>query len=274
MKRTYLAPAGLALAATILPLVPWPLVSSPLARAADLFDSLAVEGSRFAVLARPVGVDEWNLLVLEQIQSQPQCWVRRPDGLIDPSLNRFDFTGICNRYLDSNGFSLRVSRQDLATTHRLRLQQVGGVLQLQATSPEQPTVLVVGRGTVPRRDRDGFVLIQLDPGWQLERRTFSGRSLNHVYFANASSLPQLIAQASLPHADQGLANGPGNVRRGRLRRAPAPLPAPEAVVAPTAWRPASGPPMAVPGRPIPRQGIPYDGSLTSQASPGAAPLPQ
>jgi hypothetical protein len=174
MKRTYLAPAGLALAAAVLPLVPWPLGPSPLARAADLFDSLPVEGSRFAVLARPVGGDEWNLLVLEQIQSQPQCWGRRPDGLIDPSLNRFDFTGICNRYLDSNGFSLRVSRQDLATTHRLRLQQVGGVLQLQATSPEQPTVLVVGRGTVPRRDR-GPISLPFDASAQetltLERRT-------------------------------------------------------------------------------------------------------
>jgi hypothetical protein len=32
--------------------------------------------------------------------------------------------------------------------------------------------------------------------------------------------------------------------------------------------------MAMPGRPIPLQVIPYDGSMTSQTSPGAAPVPQ
>jgi hypothetical protein len=190
MKRTYLALSGLLLAGSALP-----AAVPTLARAAGLFASRPVDASRFAVLARPVGESEWNLLVLEQLASAPRCWTALEDGLIDPSLNRFDYTGVCSRYLDSNGYSLRIGEQDLATSYRLRLQQQGRVLLLQALSPNEPTVLVVGRAEVPRRDRDAFVAIQLDPGWELQRRSFGEQSLNHLYFANPSPLRQLIAQA-------------------------------------------------------------------------------
>ena len=190
MQRTYLALAGLGIGSTLLA-----AVSPTLVRAAGLFDSRPVEASQFAVLARPVGRSDWNLLVLEQVQPEPRCWEARRDGLVDPSLNRFDYTGICNRYLDSNGYSLRVGQEDLATSHRLRLQQVGNVLLLQVLSPNEPTARVVGRGEIPRRDREGFVAIQLDPGWELQRRSYGSQTLNHLYFANATSLGQLIVQA-------------------------------------------------------------------------------
>jgi hypothetical protein len=218
MKRTYLALAGLALAGAGLP-----VVLPPLVHAAGVFGSRPLEASRFAVLGRPVGSSGWNLLVLEQIRPEPLCWEKRPDGLIDPALNRFDFTGICSRYLDSNGYSLRVGEQDLVNRYRLRLQQEGRELQLQAMSGDDPTVLVVGRGAVPSRDRDGFVAIELEPGWQLERRTFGEQTLSHVYFANGNPLAQLIARAggsggstaggsgsALSRATSGLAPAPAD----------------------------------------------------------------
>ena len=195
MKRTYLALTGLLLACTALPAT-LPPSSLPLARAEGLFDSRPVAAASFALLARPVGNDDWNLLVLEQLRRRPSCWQQRPDGLVDPSLNRFDFTGICSRYLDSNGYSLRINRDDLAGSWRLRLVQRGSTLYLQASSVASPTELVVGRAEVSRRDRDGFVALQLDPGWELQRRSFRNQALSHVYFANSTSLPQLIAQAA------------------------------------------------------------------------------
>jgi hypothetical protein len=191
MKRTYLALSGLLLAGSTLP-----AALPGLGRAAGLFASQPVDPARFAVLGRPVGDGDWNLLVLEQLAPAPRCWTPQADGLVDPSLNRFDYTGVCSRYLDSNGYSLRIGGQDLATSYRLRLQQQGGVLLLQALSPNEPTVLVVGRAEVPRRDRDAFVAIQLDPGWELQRRSFGSQTLNHLYFANPNPLRQLIAQAS------------------------------------------------------------------------------
>jgi hypothetical protein len=190
MKRTYLALAGLALAASAAP-----AALAPLARGAALFDSQPVEPSRFSVLARPVGEDRWNLVVLEQIAAEPLCWEKRADGLIDPALNRFDFSGICGRYLDSNGYSLRIGEEDLAARYRLKLQQQGEELQLQATDADASTVLVVARAPVPLRDKDGFVSLQLEPGWSLQRRVYQEKTLNHLYFANGTPLGQLLADA-------------------------------------------------------------------------------
>ena len=67
------------------------------------------------MLAQAIGRAQWKLLVLEQIKAQPRCWRARQDGLVEPSLNRFNFSGICKRYLDSNGYSLRSGGQDLGT---------------------------------------------------------------------------------------------------------------------------------------------------------------
>jgi hypothetical protein len=191
MKRTYLALAGLGLA-----MAAAPAVNSSVALAQGVFNSVPVDASRFAVLAKPVGSADWSLLVLEQLAPRPLCWEQRPDGLVDPSLNRFDFNGICSRYLDSNGYSLRVADQDLASRYRLRLRQVGQELQLQAMSPTETTTLVVGRGTVPLRDRDAFVAITLEPDWQLNRRAFGNQTLSHVYFANGTPLEDLLARAA------------------------------------------------------------------------------
>ena len=184
-----------------------------------LFGSRPLDGSRFAVLAKPVGRGDWTLLVLEQIQPQPRCWEQRPDGLIDPALNRFDFTGICSRYLDSNGYSLRIGEEDLASRYRLRLEQRGTSLALLAMSPGEPSQLLVGQGLVPLRDRDGFVQIRLEPGWQLQRRVYGQQTLSHVYFANGTPLNQLLGQergggagvASTPRLQPSKFSSPGRI---------------------------------------------------------------
>lgn len=192
MLRTYFPCLGLALgtAGTALALL------QPAGWSAALFDSRPLDQTRFAVLGQPVGRSDWKLLVLEQIKAAPRCWEPRDDGLIDPALNRFDFSGICSRYLDSNGYSLRIGDQDLASRYRLRLEQSGNTLQLLAMSPDQASELLVGQGRVNQRDRDGFVLINLQPNWQLERRSYGQQTLSHVYFANRTPLQQLLSEAS------------------------------------------------------------------------------
>ena len=170
----------------------------PQARAEGVFGSQPLDGRRFAILARPVAREDWTLLVLEQVMPSPRCWEDRADGLVDPSLNRFDFSGICSRYLDSNGYSLRVGDLDLDSRYRLRLRQQQQEIQLQAFSAEMGSDLVVARGSVPRRDRDGFVALKLEPGWMLQRRTYGSQTLSHVYFANRQSMDQLLAAAKPP----------------------------------------------------------------------------
>ncbi len=218
MQRTYLASAGLTMALMAIGLAP--RAPLPAADAAPLFGSAPLDNGRFAVLARPVGQADWTLLVLEQIAPQPRCWLPRADGLVDPSLNRFDYSGICGRYLDSNGYSLRAGGVDLAASHRMRLQQQGSQLLLLARSSVEPRPLVVARGAIPSRQRDGFVALQLEPGWELQRRLFAGRSLNHLYFAHARPIQELDGLAAMPGVqDSGprpaLAVSPRSVSRSR-----------------------------------------------------------
>ena len=204
MQRSYLPWAGLALLSA-------GLVGSQ--AAAGVFQSQPLEQERMAVLGQPVGSQGWKLLVLEQLKPAPKCWEERRDGLIDPALNRFNFSGICSRYLDSNGYSLRVGDDDVSPRYRLRLESQGNTLVLLAMSGSHPTELVVGRGAIPLRDRSGFVALKLEPGWQLERRMYGERSLSHVYFANPQPLDGLIAQAernpARPVATYG-SSRPGN----------------------------------------------------------------
>jgi hypothetical protein len=198
MQRTYLPRLGAGLALALAGASGWLGLGGgqPASQAASLFNSLPLEQSRFAVLAQPVGRNDWKLLVLEQIRPEPRCWQARPDGLIDPTLNRFDFTGICSRYIDSNGYSLRVGGSDLGSSHRLRLKQEGNRIALVAISPSDATELPVGQGLMRQRDRDGFVLIQLEPDWRLQRRAFGSQTLSHVYLANEAPLAHLIARAN------------------------------------------------------------------------------
>lgn len=241
MQRNYLGQrlAPLALALTGLTAV----ATLPPAdlRAAALFEAQPVDPSRFAVLARPVGREDWTLLVLEQLRPRPLCWQSRSDGLVDASLNRFDFSGICGRYIDSNGYSLRFAagegNGDAGSGLRLHVEPVGNELQLQASSADLAGVLVVGRAPLPARVRDAFVAIQLEAGWELQRRSYGGQALNHLYFSHAGSARELLAQA----AGSGM-GGPGRpVQRSTRGFPPLRLPPPPPPPLTTAEREAISP---------------------------------
>ena len=187
------------------------LVPNTLA-ARGLFESKPLAQERFAVLAQPVGQTGWKLLVLEQIKRKPLCWTPRADGLVEPTLNNFDFAGICSRYLDSNGYSLRTAGEDTQKFVRLRLRQGRNGLELQALDPNRSTAVVVAKARQARRNKDAFVKLKLEPGWKLERRAYQGRTLSHVYFANNESLNQLRAKAAKRQS--------GSVRMSTVAQAP------------------------------------------------------
>ncbi len=163
--------------------------------AANLFDSQPLDQVRFAVLAQPVGQDRWKLLVLEQIKARPLCWNKRSDGLVTPSLNRFNFTGICNRYLDSNGYSLRTGGSDMAASFRLKIEADNRGLSLFAIDSKRDETLLIARSTDNRRHQSAFVEFELEPDWSLERRSYRGRTLGHVYFAHPDPAEVQIARA-------------------------------------------------------------------------------
>ena len=200
MGRTYFRRAALSAGAVGLAAIAGSLPG--LARA--LFDSNPLQEERFAILAQAVGPDRWKLLVLEQIKARPLCWEERQDGLMNPSLNNFDFTGICSRYLDSNGYSLRTSGRDVDKRYRLRLNQSKNGLALQAMDSVQGEGITVARASKVRRNKNAFVKLTLEPGWSLERRSYKGRTLSHVYFAHTKSMNALMAANKAKPVDRSL----------------------------------------------------------------------
>ena len=200
MGRTYFRKAALSGAAVGLAALAGSLPG--LARA--LFNSRPVQEERFAILAQAVGRDRWKLLVLEQVKARPLCWEERADGLMNPSLNNFDFTGICSRYLDSNGYSLRTSGKDAEKRYRLRLNRSKNGLVLQAIDSVQGGGITVARASKVRRDKNAFIKLTLNPGWSLERRSYGGRTLSHVYFSHKTPMNTLMASSKTKTFDKSL----------------------------------------------------------------------
>ena len=56
---------------------------------------------------------------------------------VNPLLSSFDFTGICGRYIDANGYSVRVGDTDLATVYRLSVVNQDNDILLMAL-PTRP----------------------------------------------------------------------------------------------------------------------------------------
>ena len=212
MPRTYperrrQQPRKLGQIAALMALAGGAVAGIPLA-AANLFDSQPLDEERFAVLAQPVGRDRWKLLVLEQIKVQPRCWEQLSDELVSPSLNRFNFAGICSRYLDSNGYSLRTGGSDMAASYRLKIEADSRGLSLFAIDSRRDQSLLIARSTDNRRDRNAFVQFELEPDWRLERRSYRGRTLGHVYFAHPDPAEVQIARARQREKSPWLAMAP------------------------------------------------------------------
>ena len=58
-------------------------------------------------------------------------------------LSTFDFSGVCNRYIDGNGYSLRIGGDDLGTRYRLSVVNTGRDMELLAPPTKnrsQPTI--------------------------------------------------------------------------------------------------------------------------------------
>lgn len=151
------------------------------------FGQQEVEQKRFIAIAVPRRYG-YSLVVVEQVRDTRPCWQESGNAPIqvDPLLLTFDFTGICGRATDSNGYSVRMGGQDLALTHTLSVRGVGNDILLVASSRVDvyAAPIVIGRtyGVT-----NGFAKIVLEPGWRFTKRTYGEKTLGHVYFTHDSS---------------------------------------------------------------------------------------
>jgi hypothetical protein len=178
-----------------------------------LFGARDVPQERFVLVAAPIGDgSRAQLNIYEQITDRRPCFASSgaSPARVDPLLGSFDFTGICSRYLDANGYSVRVGGDDLATMYRLSVVRSGNDNLLLAaptrnqTGPEMVVARTQGHDA-------GFLLFVPEPGWKLMRRHFGNRALGHLYLyrdswptAAASEGPPKMAapaQGTVPKTD-------------------------------------------------------------------------
>ena len=174
ISRFLPAAAGLALSLGVI----------PAAQAqGSLFTTLPVDTSKFVLVSAPIGNGERSQLnIYEQRSDKRPCFAvgAGAPAVVDPLLASFDFTGICNRYIDGNGYSLRIGGDDLGTRYRLVVVNTGRDMELLAAPARdrsQPTMLVARSGGVA----SGFLKLSFEPGWSLRRRAYGTKGLGHIY---------------------------------------------------------------------------------------------
>jgi Protein of unknown function (DUF3747) len=138
-----------------------------------------------------------QLLIVEQLKRTRACWSEQatnsPVTLINPLLSEFDFSGICGRATDSNGFSVRMGGQDLNWRYALQVVERDQQLVLIARSSKPKKTapdFLIGRvgGTTP-----DFAKIILEPGWRVARRIANGKLTGHFYLTTDRTLEELVA---------------------------------------------------------------------------------
>jgi hypothetical protein len=155
---------------------------------ASTFEQQEVNQDNLVAIARPYGNNKYDLLIIHQIPGQQKCWSESGTNpiLVNPLLLNFDFTGSCERSTDSNGYSIRIDEQDYGLDYLLRIIEYDGELVLVGTHRDDPSQseIIVGRSN---GIANGFMRLELDPGWRFTKRTYNGRVLGHVYLTGDSS---------------------------------------------------------------------------------------
>ncbi len=171
------------------------IASVAIATSSRVFGQKEVDQNRLIVLAAPYGSgSSYQLLILEQISNERPCWSESGANpvIVDPLLLQFDFTGICGRSTDSNGYSVRMAGRDFGLVYDLDVVRREDDLVLIATNitNRKAAVLEVGRtnGLPPGGQ---FAKINLNPGWRLTKRIQDNKELGHIYLTS-DTLPSDI----------------------------------------------------------------------------------
>lgn len=178
--------------------------------AQSMFAAAELDPQRFVLVASPVGSSgRYQLNVYEQLNNRQPCFAigAGKPAAVNPLLATFDFTGICSRYIDANGYSVRVGPSDLAGAYRLlvRSEAADTLLIALPTKPGAGPEMVVARagGTA-----SGFHKLDFEPGWRLMRRQFRGRNLGHIYLFS-EAWPGATNPAAAPAGTPGTAPAVG-----------------------------------------------------------------
>lgn len=248
-------------------------MGAPASAQKALFLAKEVPQERFILVAAPIGSGERaQLNIYEQLNDRRLCFSTSgvDPVIVNPLLGTFDFTGICNRFIDANGFSLRIGEVDLATNYRLSVVRQQGdtvLLAVPLKATAGPELLIARtHGTAP-----GFLQLRFEPGWALKRRHFGPRPLGHVYIHRepAAETATTPAPATVPAAAAATPAAPAATPKA-VQALPGAQPATQPVTRPVP-RPVTQQPATLPVVPAPAAAVP---AVRPQPAPPAVPQAQ
>jgi hypothetical protein len=152
---------------------------APSAKAAT-FDQKEIDPDKVIAVAVPLAQgNRYNFLILQQLSSNKQCW-QENGGVVDPLLLKFDFTNICGRSTDSNGYSIRIAGQDKGMDYRFSIVKQRNHLSLMgipSRNAGNPPIEIARSENL----NSGFLKLKLNSGWHFAQRTYQGKTLGHIY---------------------------------------------------------------------------------------------
>jgi len=118
-----------------------PLPTAPVVKWNVEFQAARLPESNFAIVASnlddasivPRGYSKQRILnVYQQLSPVRRCWQARDDDSVQIDLKGWDWSGVCNRFIDEYGYSVRMRRADFQKDLGLQLEQEGPYIVLYA----------------------------------------------------------------------------------------------------------------------------------------------
>lgn len=144
------------------------------------------------------GTQRYGLMILEKKQDRVPCFGTtgsNPTAVLPLLAQLPDFSGLCGRSTDTNGYLIRTNGTDVK--YDPVLEEKDGVLVLyakpQAFAPKGSQPFIIGKtdGISP----SGYTKIFLNSGWRLARQTFNNTVTGRTYLANDQTVAQLVQQS-------------------------------------------------------------------------------
>lgn len=155
----------------------------------------------FILVAQPTsrlgGRQRYGLMIIEQKRAEPLCYSTTGSNptQVNVLLLNFDFTGICGKATDTNGYIIRTAGEDVAydpvVEEKDGVLVLSGIPRRSAGSNAQPILM----GQTDGIAANGFTKLFLRPGWRLTRQTFNNSVTGRTYLANDKTLAQLVVES-------------------------------------------------------------------------------
>ncbi len=146
------------------------------------------------------GVQRYGLMIIEQKVAQPPCFstVGSNPTIVLPLLSQLpDFSGICGRSTDTNGYLIRAAGSDIKYDPVIEAENGVLVLYAKPTPFAGPGAQKFIIGQTDGVSPSGYTKIFLRPGWRLTRQTLASNNsrTGRTYLANDSTVAQLIQES-------------------------------------------------------------------------------